>query len=54
MLAIYLTMINHALLQLLAFNTPDMRSGCRGARTHFALWEKLTEQVFRHFQEMIL
>ena len=42
-LAFYPTVINHVLLQPLTFNTSDIRRGCRGGKTHFVLWEKLTE-----------
>lgn len=42
-LAFYPTVINHVLLQPLTFSTSDIRRGCRGGKTHFVLWEKLTE-----------
>lgn len=43
-LALLPTEINRVLLQPLAFSTSDIRRGCRAGKTHFVLWEKLTEQ----------
>ena len=39
--------LNHELLQLLTFNTPERSSGWRAEMRPSVLWEKLAEQASR-------